>query len=324
MATCKQPNPLSIVLDFDGTITTKDTITTLFTFALSRQKSKSKTDYTSVYNNDILAKYAQDYTSHIRTYTTPAPSRRTLEQEIAFQRSLGDVEVRSFARVSQSGIFRGIAPGEWEEAGREAVRAGRSRDHGEDVVVIRPGFGDLVRKVEEDGGDGARWGIVSVNFSEEFVRGVVSAALGDGEENGSSSREVDILANCAEEDGCIRGPGISDSPDGRGSVVTTSGDKLAVMRKLLDKWEAQSGVSRDRMTVVYFGDSGTDIECLTENGVAGVVISDGESKLLETMERIGIQVDHVKTYSSKDDAKERVYWARDFTEFIESPLFQKR
>ncbi|RFU26716.1 hypothetical protein B7463_g9624, partial [Scytalidium lignicola] len=305
-----KPNPhrLTVVFDFDGTITTKDTINVLFAFALARQKSTAGQDYTAAYN-DILAKYSEDYTSHIQNYEPDAANRTDLKQEILFQRSLSDIEVRSFKRVSESGIFNGITREEWEEAGREAVR--RRED-----VIIRPGFVELVRRMKKRD---ARCGIVSVNFSASFIRGVLSAAL--GKEDGGN---IEILANCSGEDGRIKGPRI-DEGKGHSSLVTTSGDKLSVMKKLLTEWKIRFDSNQNDTSVIYFGDSGTDIECLAEDGVIGVVISeDSESKLLKTMERIGVQVDSIKAYNGGEDRSREVFWARDFNDFIENPSFQIR
>jgi hypothetical protein len=72
--------------------------------------------------------------------------------------------------------------------------------------------------------------------------------------------------------------------------------------------------------VVYIGDSGTDIECLTENGTVGIAMSaDTNSSLIETLNRVGIDVKHISAY--KKMRKSAVYQAQDFKEILESSLF---
>lgn len=298
---------LAVVIDFDGTITTKDTIDTLFNFALARQRKIGGNDYTETWRN-IIAKYSEDYGAHVQSYRPELKDRTGLREEILFQRSLGGVELRSFNRVSESGIFKGITHSEWEDAGRDAVR--RKED-----VIIRPGFIELVEQMKNSD---AKWGILSVNFSASFIRGVMCAAL--GEEGGSQTQ---IISNISEEDGYVRGPKL-DTGESHDSLMTTSGDKLAVMKKLLARWGVPAASSQNLSKIIYFGDSGTDIECLTEDGVTGVALSeDGNSKLLKTTERIGVRAHHIQTYNGGKGTHGEIWWAKDFHEVLRSSLFQK-
>jgi len=100
--------------------------------------------------------------------------------------------------------------------------------------------------------------------------------------------------------------------------MTTSDSKLFSMRGVLKSWKVEQG--RDGSKVVYFGDSGTDIECLTEDGVIGIVISeDGKSSLMEVLDCVGVPACHVSDYQ---DGETSTYWARNFLEVVDSPLLK--
>jgi len=223
--------------------------------------------------------------------------RRTLDEEITFQRNLKGVELRSFERVSNSGIFEGMSEREWENAGREAVRKGD--------VVARKGFNGFIELLEKSE---ILWDIVSVNFCDSFIRGVLLEVLGELGGN------VRILANFPDDKGMLRGAKLEGDPDRR--ILATSDSKLLAM---LDVLQPKDIVGESR--AVYIGDSGTDIECLTEAGVLGIIMSDdGESSLMKTMRRVGWQVFHVGEI--EDGKQESLRWARDFDEIRQSPLLK--
>jgi 2-hydroxy-3-keto-5-methylthiopentenyl-1-phosphate phosphatase len=281
----------AFVLDFDGTITTKDTISTLLNFALSTQAS-DKQDLTAA-RDEIVAKYGKDYSKHVKDYRPVKEERKTLAREIEYYRCLHDVETRSFERVSNSGLFRGISSREWEVFGSHAVKTGE--------VVIRGGFGDFVERIDMSGGI---WGVVSVNFSSHFIRGVLASA-------GVDASKVEVIANHPYENGILMGP---ETRENR-SVMATSDAKLASMKAMLNSWRSKAGGNFSK--VVYVGDSGTDVECLTIEGTTGIVIAeDRDSSLMETLDRVGVDVKHVDVY--RDGQESRVYWARDFREILEN------
>ncbi|CZT47345.1 uncharacterized protein RSE6_07892 [Rhynchosporium secalis] len=282
----------AFILDFDGTITHSDTISLLAKFGISTQKSQTGKDMTNEWRL-LSYTYSEFYSRSLHGYRPAEIDRKSLAEEITFQRHLRGVELPSFKRVGVSGIFKGIKNEQWREFAGDALE---KRD-----LSIRAGFKDFVKQVEERDGI---WGVVSVNFSEIFIRGVLEASASAGTLN------VDILANHPNDNGMISGP---DS----GPIMATSDAKLAAMNKLWQKWRATSRVPFLR--VVYFGDSGTDIECLTAEGVTGIVMSsDGQGRLIETLKRIGRVPVHVS--SSQEVETSPLYWARNFQEVIESPL----
>ncbi|CZR50698.1 uncharacterized protein PAC_00572 [Phialocephala subalpina] len=285
---------IGFILDFDGTITTKDTISTLAKCGISFQKDKRK-DFSRAWDR-IIAQYSEDYSKHVETYRPVKEERNTLQEEVEWFRSLWENEVKSFVRVSESGLFKGIQEQDWKEFGHDAVKNGE--------VVLRKGFQDFVTGISERGGT---WGIVSVNFSYHFIRAVV----------GAEKAKVVVLANECTKEGYILGQEADEG--GFRRVVATSDAKLASMKRLLHTWSRapKEGFSR----LIYFGDSGTDIECLVAEGVTGIVMSDdGKSDLMRTLKRIGISVLHVEEISLGGDQKQ-LYWARNFDEIVSSPLF---
>jgi 2-hydroxy-3-keto-5-methylthiopentenyl-1-phosphate phosphatase len=282
------------ILDFDGTITTKDTIDVVMNIGITHQKANGQ-DYTTTVD-EIVEKYTKDYSSHIERYQPRKEERKTLEQEVAYQRNLKDVEHRSFSRVSISGIFRGISEVEWEEAGRNAVRAGN--------VSIRNGFRTFVELIEASK---CKWAVLSVNFSRSFIMGVLQEALE------RESLDVPILANSPDINGILKGPSFVDvDSTSERAVMATSDEKLNALKYLLNNWKILSS-----QTVFYFGDSGTDIECLNHNDTTGVVLSeDGESSLMRTLSKIERRPESINKMDAKEsDEREATYWTRDFEEF---------
>jgi hypothetical protein len=86
------------------------------------------------------------------------------------------------------------------------------------------------------------------------------------------------------------------------------------MNALLRSWRNASGNPVSEV-VYYIGDSGTDIECLTEGGTTGIVIAeDRNSALMGMLQRVGVNVRHIESY--QPDEGSSVYWARDFREIV--------
>ncbi|KAF4622720.1 hypothetical protein G7Y89_g14306 [Cudoniella acicularis] len=299
--TTASPPKRAFILDFDGTITVKDTISFLFQIGLSKQASLG-VDKTEVHEA-IISKYSEDFFGHLENYRLVKEDRRTLHEEVDYYRSLKEVEVRSFERVSDSGLFGGIKEDEWRSYGGDAIKNGE--------VSVREGFADFCRHVKNTN---SVWGIVSVNFSREFIRGVVDAS-------GSKENQLEILANVSNEKGVLRGPAISSWALSE-QIIATCDAKLAAMKCLLDIWKEKAFFGKncpETLVPVYIGDSGTDIECLADESVVGIVMAEnGLNSLVDIAGRIGM-AKHVRDFRETDTR--RIYWARDFTEILRSPLF---
>ncbi|GAW10982.1 hypothetical protein ANO14919_003200 [Xylariales sp. No.14919] len=322
---------MSIFLDFDGTITTEDTVTHLANFALrfqSRRELQGKgqsirsplsssvptqrrnpplsdassrelqTGDLSSRWDDVVHAYISDYKSHVSSYAPSASDRQCVEEEIAFLRSQKHVETRSLGRINECALFRGISRDAFREAGRELVREG--------IVRLRPGFADFVTAALAKG---RRVNVVSVNWSAAFIEG----ACGFAEE------EISVFANEVREgDGAVLGPGVQAGHallnDGReglshtemGRNLTNSCDKRDVVREVMRKQDLQD------KPFFYFGDSTTDMECLLE-ATRGVIVADDEnSTLIQTLRRIGKRVPHVRDAGDGEE----LAWASNFEEVI--------
>ncbi|KAA8577274.1 hypothetical protein EYC84_007249 [Monilinia fructicola] len=246
------------IFDFDGTITTEDTIRVIANIGIAHQQTQGK-DFNSIWD-EIVEAYLADSNKHYVEYTPKESERITLKDEIRFLRSLKDVELRSFNRVSTSGLFAGISKEKWVNEGKATVLSGK--------VEIRKGFKELVEKIEMQNG---AWGIVSASFSKNFIRGVLEQYLG-------KNIDVPIIANSADEDGIIRGHSLEET--GLKTILATSDTKHFAMVKLLESWRID-----DTAKAVYYGDSPTDIECLCSPAIEGGVVmgSNGNTALLKTL-----------------------------------------
>jgi hypothetical protein len=289
----------AFILDFDNTITTKDTISALFAQVLKYQKLQGR-DFT-ITHADIVSKYTTDYVDHIEKYKPLKENRRSLEGEIDFQRSLKIVETRSFKRVSQSEMFNGISDDVWKRLGQEGVAEGE--------IEVRRGFwtSGLKQPIE------SKCCILSVNFSRAFIQGVITV-----HRDCSFGHFKEIVSNGQTDptgdDGTVVGPGLNENRE----IMATSDDKLILMNKIRRKWQAQG---ENIVDVVYVGDSGTDIECLTDKNVTGVIMTpDGKGSLMDTMSRIGVEVVHIFEFAKRNKVEGVLYWTRDFAEILESPL----
>ncbi|KAK1503372.1 hypothetical protein CTAM01_04684 [Colletotrichum tamarilloi] len=273
-----------LVLDFDGTITTKDTIGTLAEIGLQFQQQRG-VDLSSKWQQ-ILLDYSKDHANHVSTYIPIADDRSSLKDELAFLRGLKEVEMLSVQRVESSGIFRGIGLEYLTLAGETCRKEGR--------VKLRDGFAELMNAAREKGWSVA---VVSVNWSRSFIKGVLS------------DYSVDVVANEIELNGSISGPEVAGSSTRQASLMTCE-DKLRALRTLA----ARRGVE-DVGALVYFGDSTTDIECLL--ATRGVVISsNAESSLMKTLRRIGYQVPKVDNVQAPGGTA----WASTFVEVLETTM----
>ncbi|KAK6538270.1 hypothetical protein TWF694_011149 [Orbilia ellipsospora] len=140
------PRIRTLILDFDQTLTTSDTLTTLLSASPLPGASQTFTGLTNT--------YITEYTRH----TTSFGARNTIALELTYLSSLRSIEKRSVERVEESGIFKGITK---DGMSRAAQR-----------VSIRHG-GELRWLMGQVLGNGGRVCIVSVNWSRCFITEVL-------------------------------------------------------------------------------------------------------------------------------------------------------
>lgn len=290
-----------LVLDFDGTITTEDTIENLVQAALTWRQSEDggNIDLTEAWRQ-IKDAYARDLVEYDNK-APPKEERTDWPSESVYLDGLRVVEEKSLARVRASGIFRGFAAyGRLFVAGQRDLLTGR--------VTYKNGFEHLMQAAAV--GEFCIY-ILSVNWSASYIRGVL----------GHWAQHITVVANEINLEGAVYAPP-GTLPDGwiesnRGSsfsALTTAGDKLSAMAHLGPK-------GLEGLRSCYVGDSVTDMACLYMHG--GLVMApsrEGGGKLIEVFCRISRDVPHAsqdkKAYvlGGYDDA---VYWVSDFDELLE-------
>lgn len=151
-----------IILDFDGTITESDTLASLARAAISHPSHQPNTVTESDWDN-IVDAYVQDHKRHLVAYTPSAKDRTDVTSELEFLESLREVERVSLGRVEECGLFAGVGEERLRSEGRRAVDKG--------VVRLRMGWERFVKEVMKK----EEWevGVVSVNWSREWVKGVM-------------------------------------------------------------------------------------------------------------------------------------------------------
>ncbi|KAL7274566.1 hypothetical protein RUND412_002539 [Rhizina undulata] len=240
-----------LILDFDETLTVSDTITTLSTLAYTNRASPAPPPWSF-----FVQSYLTDLANHTATLP-PAAARNTIAQEAEYLRSLRPVEEASIERIERYGVFQGV---------KIAALAGASAG-----VDTRDGWWRAVRAVARRGGN---VDVVSVNWSRDWVRNVLSHAAGEDvagigiHSNDLITTEVDRERTCT---------GAFDRYFGSaGGGVWTADDKLRIMKQLV--------AADEEGLRVYVGDSSTDLLCLLEADV-GVVFG---GKLDKVCGRLGI------------------------------------
>ena len=268
---------MHLVFDFDGTITEKDTISDLANAGLDFQKIQQGYDLKATWDGVVNA-YLDDCKQYKENYFPKEDDRRAVQDEVDFLGGLRTVESASLERVESSGLFAGLEPIGLFQMGVDAIESKK--------VAIREGFREIVELASQRG-----WtvGVISVNWSRSFIRGVLHQF------------DLHVIANEISNDGKIHGP------DFLGRRLTNSAGKLEALRHEF----APNGEK-----TIYFGDSPTDLECLLKGGV---VIADNDScSLIQALRRIGFEAPHVDSH--KDDSQGDIFWATNFRQVIDSGL----
>ncbi|KAM7193496.1 HAD-like domain containing protein [Naviculisporaceae sp. PSN 640] len=331
------PAPLTVVLDFDGTITQEDTIDTLTRYAAHYSANKgvhnssetpvSATSLMADWEDSVIKPYLRDLEEFERQYRWPKEKRLTWELEEAYLEDLKSVEERSIKRVEASPIFKGFVAHDFRTFGQQAIggtitECPVNTDTGFDPsfpessfpsprdelpsVKLRKGFVEFLNHIPHQRMDW-KLGIVSVNWSTAFIQGVFLGLV----------TRFEIFANQIDSDP-------NDSPTITGPLglktpLTTAKDKALVLGRMTERLSPRELLG----PVVYIGDSKTDLLCLRDADL-GIVIVDapGQSSLLSTLQRLGEDVPHVGQASHTGTLAHYV-WARDFSEIIDSGILEK-
>ncbi|KAJ9663467.1 hypothetical protein H2201_005675 [Coniosporium apollinis] len=313
------PRPsLHFILDWDGTLTKRDTLAVLANIPAARRSAQQQDPWAP-----ITSAYADDYAAHARSYRPETAARTTLAAEAAWLASLKEVEERSVRRVEEAGVFRGVTVRDVEDGAKEVMEKGdvELRRGWEGVFLLGGERGALVEG--RAGAVGLDVSIVSVNWSATFIRACLlhAAARAEGRDAAlrdklrEAVKQVRIIANEIE--------GLNDPEGSSGMLnkkdedgIRTSSDKLRCMQQIRQ--------GQEERLVVYVGDSPTDLECLTAADV-GVCIRDdpmssAQKELAKTLDRISdtcAELSAVRDVKTLDLKNNTLYWARDLEEVVE-------
>lgn len=307
------PKPINLILDWDGTITTKDTMFAYGKIADIRDVRLGKKPTGTESFGAFGQAWLDDYAAHEAAYTPKARDRSQPAQESAWLKSLSAVEGKSAKRVEDSSLFVGVTRSDVVNAARELLAEGK--------FALRAGWKDSFIKAhcnsisETNQASNFYIRILSVNWSESFIR----ASLSEAASNSRSSNDPDLkgfieaLPVAANEVSGLDSPGGSSGTltDPSHAIIRTSFDKLQTLKTQQGSYS------------VYVGDSTTDFDCLI-NADVGICIRDepmGSSAraLAETFSRLGYNVRHVGELASWQEMNTQgssLLWARDFNEIL--------
>jgi len=290
---------LHVFLDFDGTLTTVDTVEKLARLGYRRNRQHS-TDVREW--QEIVTAYMEDMEHHMAIYEPQAERRSSIEEECAFLASVKEVEQRSVCRVENAGIFRGLTVKDIDEYAFKEVQTGS--------VLLREGWDTLLALVHENGGS---IGLISVNWSVVWIRQCLyHAARVDVR---GFLEDLRIYANELEDLDKPRGSSgkITKGADAR---VSTSRDKARVLQERQQEIEGR--------VILYVGDSPTDLEALTTADI-GIIIRDdpmksGQKELADICERLHIPVRSIDEFVQNQKST-GLWWTRDFEHILRSRVF---
>jgi hypothetical protein len=311
------PRPINLVLDWDGTITTKDTMFAYGKVADIRDGRLGRNPTGTATFNGFGKAWMDDYTKHEQNYTPKAENRRHPSQESAWLKSLSAVETYSAERVESSGFFAGVTLEDVSDAAKVLLESGELSLRAGWEDVFSRAFRDSISQSHRDRGiPGLGVSILSVNWSESFIRRSLMTAAsraslggGGGGLEALINGDIKIIAN--EISGLQR-------PDGSSGLLTDPDH--AIVRTSFDK--LQNFKIQNDSHNIYVGDSATDFDCLLAADL-GICIRDahmGSSArtLADTLSRVGYNVRHVGEIESwqEVDSESNLLWASDFKEIL--------
>ncbi|KAK7527583.1 uncharacterized protein IWZ02DRAFT_370991 [Phyllosticta citriasiana] len=290
------PLPIHLILDWDGTLTAKDTLH--FLGQISAEHAVKDAAPPSSSWDDIVKAYVDDLDAHVKAYRPSSSERTTIAEEKAWLTSLEDVDLRSVRRVEDAGLFTGITADTVSQGAAKAVGSGQ--------LQLRKGWENLLFRNE--GNEGILRGkisILSVNWSATFIREALLHAAYETKTLQSTLMNADGL----------------DGFEGSSGRLTKSGEKgIRTSQDKLERMPIPHKFGGDEL-VIYVGDSCTDLEALLAADV-GVCVRDepmgsGQRELAETLERIGVPVHRLKLLAEMpppDDSRIDLWWTPSLEE----------
>ncbi|CAD0093649.1 unnamed protein product [Aureobasidium mustum] len=315
----KLPRPVHLILDWDGTLTRKDTLSLVGSIAYHANSSKSLPPW-----SDFVNGYMNDYTEHASRYEPISSARTSIDQERQWLASLTPIENKSVQRVESSRIFKSVKASHVDHVAASSVS--------NDDLQLRSDWDSLFQTLLSSPSN--KISILSVNWSARFIRQSLlsaSSRLTSPEREALYSYVTDMNIEANE----ISDLESAQGSDGRLSKdsdtgIRTSADKLSHLplrcQRKLDMCPLTKALSEQQDDlVVYIGDSATDLEALLAADV-GICIRDdpmgsSQRELSETLQRIGVDVESIDEdidLKRVADGQMVVYWTHGFNMVVKA------
>lgn len=264
--------PIHLVLDFDGTLTVADT-----TPILGQISEQSRSCWDHVLNGwlsdyDVFKRTPFDWKDHGRAeYARWLDSRKWLE-------------AGSAQRAQDCGMFCGVRIEDVNQAVRRAMEDG--------TLKLQDGWSALMSSVIGSLEAGSKVSVISVNWSEAFIRRSLYDAAQNVEPSAACStlssyiNNMDIFANE------IHGLASPEGSSGRtvrpfGTDLRTSGDKLRYFDEITRTSQGVKGApDQGKVMSVYVGDSATDFACLCQAGIGIWLCDVAEQSVSEKFQEV--------------------------------------
>ena len=317
---------IRLTLDFDGTLTKRDTMHVVAEAGYARQRRFQRDPPPRPWS-EIVDAYISDFKAHAEAYRPRTADRHTYEQELAWLNSLRTIENASINRAVKAGIFDNLSTMDMATAADKALNDGqvRFRDGWAKLIMF---VGEHNTHVELSDPQDRPVQVISVNWSASFVRAILQGCLErepSPEQKLSWWKDIPVHANelPAVNETDFLGKSSSQIPaeQQHRKSIRTSGDKVEMLNSIYNNTQA----GKDYI-LIFVGDSSTDLESLLAADT-GICIRDepmgsGQKELAATCKRLGIKVLHISEQKvtcspSSNKQSHGLFWVRDFSEIHE-------
>ncbi|KAF5850369.1 hypothetical protein GGP41_002615 [Bipolaris sorokiniana] len=282
--------PIHWILDWDGTVTKKDTLDALVSISAAEKPEFPTMDHWK----SVSQAYMDDYTATLKQLIPTGALPTTIVEEKQLLAKLKEVEQRSLDRVHSSAIFTNLT--------HQGIELGASRVLELGQMQLRTGFPSFFKHIQSREGDA--FAMLSVNWSRHFIHSCLAASKISVASHAILSNEFDGISAGVPSSGRIVA-----AASGELDPIVSSGDKL----RNFEQMQELNGPK------VYIGDSWTDIECLLAADL-GICIRDdpmgsSQKTLADALTRLGVPCPKLRDRRQYKD--HGIVWARDFTEILE-------
>jgi len=285
---------LQLFLDWDETLTSKDTLSLI---APSSPPTPSSSLPSSPRFSTLSLHYMQDLSKHNEIIQSPT----NLRDQMKYLSSIDQVELKSQARVESSGLFKGFEPNLLETRVKDLTFRRGWASTSEPSSQSEPSASGWIQSKSKAGLLDLH--VISVGWSAQFIRLGLSSPKGgsfppdipksivaneiqigkDGKGTGKMTKSNDATRFEDSQVGNDEADNVS-SPQEKFSGIRTGIHKLREFRRL--RKERGEKLKDEELATIYVGDSQTDLPCLLAANV-GIIIGDSKS-LLQTIERLGL------------------------------------